>query len=124
MAPAANLSCCSCQYFYGFSPLKELITEQLEFYSKPLQTTSYIDPDSGETVTYIQGHYLSRAGASEYSSAKEIECMSREDMKKLQDERKLLMGNYYIYNDYVCTWGNGEVIAPNYLTRTFHSALQ
>ena len=34
------------------------------------------------------------------------------------------MGNYYIYNDYVCTWGNGEVIAPNYLTRTFHSVIQ
>ena len=46
------------------------------------------------------------------------------EQKKLQDERKLLMGNYYIYNDYVCTWGNGEVIAPNYLTRTFHSVIQ
>lgn len=46
------------------------------------------------------------------------------EQKKLQDERKLLMGNYYIYNDYVCTWGNGEVITPNYLTRTFHSVIQ
>lgn len=24
-------------------------------------------------------------------------------------------------NDYVCTWPNGKVIEPNYLTRTFHS---
>ena len=73
-----------CQYFYDFSPLKELITEQLEFYSKPLQTISYIDPDSGETVTYIRGHFLSRAGASEYSSAKEIEYMSPEQLQMIE----------------------------------------
>lgn len=41
------------------------------------------------------------------------------EMKRLQDERKKLMGSYYIQNDYVCTWQNGEVISPNYLTRTF-----
>lgn len=39
--------------------------------------------------------------------------------KNLQDERKQLMGNYYVQSDYVCTWQNGNVISPNYLTRTF-----
>lgn len=43
--------------------------------------------------------------------------------KGLQDERKAIMGNYHIYSDYVCTWANGEVITPNYLTRTFHSVI-
>lgn len=43
--------------------------------------------------------------------------------KGLQDERKAIMGNYYISSDYVCTWANGEVITPNYLTRTFHSVI-
>lgn len=43
--------------------------------------------------------------------------------KRLQDERKSIMGNYYISGDYVCTWANGEVITPNYLTRTFHSVI-
>lgn len=43
--------------------------------------------------------------------------------KRLQDERRALMGNYYVCNDYVCTWSNGEVITPNYLTRTFHSVI-
>ena len=33
------------------------------------------------------------------------------------------MGNYYIASDYVCTWNNGEVISPNYLTKTFHSVI-
>lgn len=43
--------------------------------------------------------------------------------KELQSERKALMGNYYIDSDYVCTWQNGEVITPNYLSRTFHSVI-
>ena len=40
--------------------------------------------------------------------------------KRLQEQRKELMGNYYVCTDYVCTQANGEVITPNYLTRTFH----
>ena len=43
--------------------------------------------------------------------------------KALQDERKVLMGDYYVNSDYVCTWNNGEIITPNYLTRTFHSVI-
>ena len=43
--------------------------------------------------------------------------------KSLQDERKQLMGNYYVQSDYVCTWQNGNVISPNYLTRTFKSII-
>lgn len=38
-----------------------------------------------------------------------------------QEKRRKIMGNYYVENDYVCTWPNGKVIEPNYLTRTFHS---
>lgn len=43
--------------------------------------------------------------------------------KNLQDERKHLMGNYYVQSDYVCTWQNGNVISPNYLTKTFKSII-
>lgn len=43
--------------------------------------------------------------------------------KALQEKRKALMGSYYIENDYVCTMANGEKIAPNYLTRNFHSVI-
>lgn len=48
-------------------------------------------------------------------------CLNAE--KSLQNERKRLMGNYYANTDYVCVWANGEVISPNYLTRTFHSII-
>ena len=33
------------------------------------------------------------------------------------------MGDYYVNSYYVCTWNNGEIITPNYLTRTFHSII-
>ena len=40
-----------------------------------------------------------------------------------QNERKILLGNYYVDTDYICTWNNGEVISPNYLTKTFHTVI-
>lgn len=44
-------------------------------------------------------------------------------VKSLQNERQKLMGNYYVQSDYVCTWQDGKVISPNYLTRTFKSVI-
>lgn len=43
--------------------------------------------------------------------------------KEQQNKRKEIMGNYYIDSDYVCTWNNGNVISPNYLTKTFHTVI-
>lgn len=44
--------------------------------------------------------------------------------KEQQEERAKLMGSYYHKSDYVCTWADGKVIQPNYLTRNFHKILQ
>lgn len=44
--------------------------------------------------------------------------------KRLQDERKGLMGSYYKDSDYVCTWQDGRVISPNYLTSHFHKVIK
>ena len=44
--------------------------------------------------------------------------------KEQQEERARVMGSYYNKSDYVCTWADGKVIEPNYLTRTFHKILQ
>ena len=38
-------------------------------------------------------------------------------------EMKNLLGNEYLSSDYVCTWENGRVIEPNYLTRVFHKVI-
>ena len=43
--------------------------------------------------------------------------------KELQDKKKALLGNYYVDENFVCTWDNGTVITPNYLTRTFHTVI-
>lgn len=43
--------------------------------------------------------------------------------KNLQNEREHLMGDYYIHSDYVCTWENGKVISPNYLSSKFHKVI-
>ena len=40
-----------------------------------------------------------------------------------QQERRELMGAYYVDSDYICTWPDGNVITPNYLTSSFHSTI-
>lgn len=46
-----------------------------------------------------------------------------ENHRKIQAQKRKLLGNYYNVNDYVCTFDNGQVISPNYLSRTFHSTI-
>ena len=46
------------------------------------------------------------------------------EQKEQQKEREKIMGSYYFKSDYVCTWADGKVIQPNYLTRSFHKILQ
>lgn len=44
--------------------------------------------------------------------------------KEEQENRCRLMGDYYSASDFVCTWNDGKVISPNYMTRTFHAVIQ
>lgn len=46
-----------------------------------------------------------------------------ENHRNVQSQKRKLLGNYYNVNDYVCTFDNGQVISPNYLSRTFHSTI-
>ena len=43
--------------------------------------------------------------------------------REMQIERSRVMGCYYYKSDYVCTWADGRVIQPNYLTKNFHQIL-
>ena len=43
--------------------------------------------------------------------------------KAKQEERKKLLGAYYLNTDYVCTMPDGQVISPNYIERVFHSTI-
>lgn len=44
--------------------------------------------------------------------------------KEIQKERANIMGDYYFKSDYICTWADGKVIQPNYLTKNFHHILK
>ena len=46
------------------------------------------------------------------------------EQKKQQEMYASVMGNSYVNSGYVCTWPDGRVISPNYLTRTFHNMLK
>ena len=43
--------------------------------------------------------------------------------QKIQQANKELLDNSYINDNYVCTFGNGKVISPNYLSKNFHKIL-
>lgn len=43
--------------------------------------------------------------------------------KKKQEDMKKILKDKYVNSDYVCTWEDGRVIEPNYLTRTFHKVI-
>ena len=44
--------------------------------------------------------------------------------KQEQEQMKKLMGKYYTDSDYVCTWKDGRIIKPNYLSSTFHAVVK
>lgn len=46
-----------------------------------------------------------------------------QEHKQEQEKMKELLKDGYINSDYVCTWQDGRVIEPNYLTRTFHKVI-
>lgn len=45
-------------------------------------------------------------------------------LKKKQLEDKLLMGNCYDDNDYICKWQDGHLLKPNYVTQAFKKLLE
>lgn len=44
--------------------------------------------------------------------------------KQEQERMKQLLGDCYHVSDYVCTWQDGKIIKPNYLSSTFHAVVK
>ena len=42
---------------------------------------------------------------------------------ELQQANKTLLKDSYVYSDYVCTFDDGNVISPNFLSKKFHKVL-
>ena len=68
---------------YLFSPIKAIFEEQLEYYSKPITNTIYVE-ESDETLTTTQNHLLSRASGAN-SDIVEIECMTEKQLQTVCD---------------------------------------
>ena len=43
--------------------------------------------------------------------------------RQKQMRRQAVLKRGYVKSDYICTLGNGSVISPNYLSRTFHNVV-
>lgn len=69
---------------YYFSPLKALLEEQIEYYSKPITNTFYVE-ELGQEITTTQNHTLSRASGANYMETVEIECMTAEQLQTVRD---------------------------------------
>lgn len=50
-------------------------------------------------------------------------CKILKKHKTEQQVNKEILKDAYVDNDYVCTWQDGNVIEPNYLTRKFHDVI-
>ncbi len=69
-----------CHSGYLFSPLKAIWEEQMEFCSKPITNTFYVE-ELGETITTTRNHTLSRASGASFPDTVEIECMTEEQLQ-------------------------------------------
>lgn len=50
-------------------------------------------------------------------------CELLKSHKAYQESQMAVMKSRYHNSDYVCTWPNGRLITPNYLTSTFHDLI-
>lgn len=46
-----------------------------------------------------------------------------QEQRERQERNRQLLGDGYVDNDYVCTFDNGVVISPNYLSKNFHKVI-
>lgn len=44
--------------------------------------------------------------------------------KERQEHNRAVLGSAYIESDFVCTWNDGRLIKPDYVTREFHKVIQ
>ena len=44
--------------------------------------------------------------------------------KERQSRNRAILGQSYIGSDFVCTWDDGRLITPDYVTREFHKVIK
>ncbi|MCQ4021926.1 MULTISPECIES: site-specific integrase [unclassified Ruminococcus] len=75
----------------------------------------------------VGGNYVSSTKTASSNRTLPMTKLARMVLEAQLEKRKksmALLGRGYSANDYVCTFDNGSVITPNYLTRTFHKIIK
>lgn len=91
----------------------DFINSTLYIENNLTQSSSKIE--LGETKTSTG----KRAVALPNSVLKELK-----EIRKQQKENKLMLGQDYEDNDYVCTWPDGKIFRPDYITKAFPKLLK
>ena len=107
--------------FYGFrrSEVLGLKWKNVDFVNKRIVIAETLQQHTGGDYTDVpktESSYRSMPMPDEI-------CSLLKTHKKVQEDRKSLMGDFYTENDYVCTWPDGRVITPNYLTKEFNKLI-
>ena len=107
---------------YGFrrSEVLGLRWEYIDFENRTLTVAETLQQNTGGSYVDETKNESSRRVLPLTQQAYDL----LQEQKEQQKERKKIMGSYYFDSDYVCTWADGKVIQPNYLTRSFHNILQ
>ena len=106
---------------YGFrrSEVLGLKWEHIDFENRTITVTETlqqgVDGDYVDTSKTNSSYRTLPMTDSVYALLK----TQKRDQERLQGA----LGAGYIQNDYVCAWPDGNVISPNYLTRTFHNVI-
>lgn len=106
---------------YGFrrSEVIGLRWENIDFQQRSITVAATVQQGSG-------GCYLAETKTE--SSYRTLPLMDNVyklllDQKARQERNKALLGKAYVESDYICTWDDGRLITPDYVTRAFHKVV-
>ena len=106
---------------YGFrrSEVIGLTWSAIDFDNKSITISQTVQQHTG-------GDYIgSTKNESSYRSLPLLDDVAEllQKHKQAQDENRQLLGSRYHDSDFVCTWPDGKLISPNYLTKTYHKMI-
>ncbi|MBQ1412938.1 MAG: site-specific integrase [Clostridia bacterium] len=106
---------------YGFrrSEVIGLTWSAIDFDNKSITISQTVQQHTG-------GDYIgSTKNESSYRSLPLLDDVAEllQKHKQAQDENRQLLGSRYHHSDFVCTWPDGKLISPNYLTKTYHKMI-
>ena len=106
---------------YGFrrSEVIGLTWSAIDFDNKSITISQTVQQHTG-------GDYIgSTKNESSYRSLPLLDDVAEllQKHKQAQGENRQLLGSRYHDSDFVCTWSDGKLISPNYLTKTYHKMI-